>query len=274
MREAAEGEEISPRVAIVGTGGIGKTSLAIAIARDPGIQTDFPEGILWITLGPQPKLILRQLDLLSLVTDETFLFRDVEQGRIRLERLLAGRKILLILDDVWDQEHLRAFQIASSQICILVTTRKRSIARSSQAKTHYLNSLRSPEAIALLEQYYPEEEIPADLGQKVVNYTGRHPLPIAMIGTRLTGESTQRWEAVANSLNRGRIFRLIQTESLFNYQHSCLESIQISIEQLSPEIRSFYESLVIFPESAQIPELTLIRYGQAARCRGCYLSIR
>jgi hypothetical protein len=43
--------------AIYGLGGIGKSTLAAALAYDPDVQAHFPDGILWITLGQQPDLL-------------------------------------------------------------------------------------------------------------------------------------------------------------------------------------------------------------------------
>lgn len=43
--------------AIHGLGGIGKSTLAAALARDQDIQQRFPDGILWHTLGQQPEIL-------------------------------------------------------------------------------------------------------------------------------------------------------------------------------------------------------------------------
>ncbi len=43
--------------AVHGLGGIGKTTLVAALAHDPAVQTRFPDGILWVTLGQQPDVL-------------------------------------------------------------------------------------------------------------------------------------------------------------------------------------------------------------------------
>jgi hypothetical protein len=42
--------------AIRGWPGVGKTSVASLIARDPEVQNYFPDGVLWTSLGPDPNL--------------------------------------------------------------------------------------------------------------------------------------------------------------------------------------------------------------------------
>src|SRR4051812_23653321 len=43
--------------AIHGLGGIGKSTLAAALAHDPEVLVHFPDGVLWVTLGQRPDLL-------------------------------------------------------------------------------------------------------------------------------------------------------------------------------------------------------------------------
>ena len=44
-------------VGLHGQGGIGKTVLATATARDPVVRAHFPDGVFWVTVGEQPDLV-------------------------------------------------------------------------------------------------------------------------------------------------------------------------------------------------------------------------
>jgi hypothetical protein len=44
---------------ILGLGGIGKATLAAALAYDRDIQSHFKDGIFWVSLGNQPELFSR-----------------------------------------------------------------------------------------------------------------------------------------------------------------------------------------------------------------------
>ncbi|NEO67891.1 MAG: hypothetical protein F6J98_49155, partial [Moorea sp. SIO4G2] len=43
--------------AIYGLGGIGKSTLAAALAHDKEVQSHFTDGIFWATLGQQPDIL-------------------------------------------------------------------------------------------------------------------------------------------------------------------------------------------------------------------------
>jgi replication-associated recombination protein RarA len=43
--------------AIYGLGGIGKSTLAAALAQEKDVQACFPDGIFWATLGQQPDIL-------------------------------------------------------------------------------------------------------------------------------------------------------------------------------------------------------------------------
>jgi len=108
-------------VTLVGTGGVGKTRLALAVAQD--LQTDFDHRVGWVSLGEltDPELlldtILRALDIPM-------------QGRDPLDALLSGlgeRPVLLVIDNM---EHLAGAATVlgtlleqAPQLSLLVTSR-------------------------------------------------------------------------------------------------------------------------------------------------------
>lgn len=53
----------SSRVGLQGMGGIGKSVLAAALARDRETRRSYPDGIIWISVGQDPNLVQLQLDV-------------------------------------------------------------------------------------------------------------------------------------------------------------------------------------------------------------------
>jgi predicted ATPase len=119
--------QMQPITALLGMGGIGKTTVAAAIAYDPEIQKAFPDGVLWAALGKQPTLV-------SLFAAWGRRFKSEGEQLARASRLTAAqedlaellrnRRMLLILDDVWEVEHVAAFEKvrSGSEGCALVIT--------------------------------------------------------------------------------------------------------------------------------------------------------
>ena len=101
-------------LALVGMGGVGKTILATAIARDPAVQAAFPDGIAWVEAGPQATPTQLQERLAARLTGEAVSFPAAEVGRHRLAELLAGRAFLLVIDDIWDAEALSALNVVGA----------------------------------------------------------------------------------------------------------------------------------------------------------------
>jgi hypothetical protein len=98
------------RVGIQGMGGIGKSILAAAVVREVEVRRAFPDGLVWVTLGPNPNLLLRLAGVCRALGDPPQSFADAEQGRARFAALLADRASLLVLDDAWQLEHVGAFE--------------------------------------------------------------------------------------------------------------------------------------------------------------------
>ncbi|MFN7209347.1 MAG: TIR domain-containing protein, partial [Aggregatilineales bacterium] len=110
--------------ALRGAGGYGKTALAQALIHDTRVRGAFDDGILWITLGEKPESLLAKLqDLYVVLKGETCPYQTIEVAKNALVELLKDRYMLIVIDDVWDGEHLKPFLIGGEHCAHLITTR-------------------------------------------------------------------------------------------------------------------------------------------------------
>jgi hypothetical protein len=109
QRLMADGiNNVAITAALRGAGGYGKTTLAKAICHDPRIQAAFPDGTLWTTLGQTPgNLVTRVEDLVKRLSGANSGFNNTEAVFMHFKELLAEQRMLLVIDDVWDRDHLR-----------------------------------------------------------------------------------------------------------------------------------------------------------------------
>lgn len=115
-------------IVLQGMGGIGKTTLAIAVGRLSEVVSWFTGGVLWTSVGPRPNLRTQlQLwgDLLGMDLRPE---HDLAACRERLRHALRNRRALLLVDDVWEVEHAAHFNVAGPEGCVLFTTRETRVA--------------------------------------------------------------------------------------------------------------------------------------------------
>jgi NB-ARC domain len=111
-------------VAIYGMGGLGKSSLAEALACEEDISHRFPDGILRIVLGQQPQILSELHKCLRQLRAPMPFPTQAEDAIEQLKELLIDRKTLLIVDDVWKSQHLQAFCVSGENCQILLTARE------------------------------------------------------------------------------------------------------------------------------------------------------
>lgn len=168
---------------IRGWPGIGKTTLATALAHDEEIQRAFPDGVLWASLGEKPEA-LNQLRGWghALTVKDILLQTDVEQCAARLGAVIRDKKLLLLIDDVWQQEHFLPFRIAGAKSSTLVTTRFPSVANSispSEDQIYKLDVLAHEMGVKLMQTIAPAAVAIAshEVGELVKTLEG---LPLAI----------------------------------------------------------------------------------------------
>ncbi|MBD2295029.1 hypothetical protein H6G06_16450 [Anabaena sphaerica FACHB-251] len=254
---------ISHRVGLQGMGGIGKSVLAAILAHDEDIRSVFPDGILWITLGQQPALTLRQLDLAKMLGDSSQIFQDVQQGKVYLGELFANKACLLIIDDVWKTKDAQAFNILGQRCKMLITTRDSRVLEGVGAVNHPVDLLTVPESLALLALWAKQhpETLPPEAHQ-IVEECGRLPLALAMIGAMLKGKPDP-WKNVLYKLRNADLEK-IEAEFPENYQYpNLLKAIQVSVKALEPDLQKRYLDFAVFPEDTLISEAVLQTFWQS-----------
>jgi NB-ARC domain len=149
------------RTSIVrGWPGVGKTTLVSVLARDPEVAQVYPDGVLWTSLDQKPALVsilatwgraLGRDDLLTVPT----LDEAVEQLAARLEK----KRMLLIVDDVWEAAQGALFQQARGTNCgLLITTRLPQVANllaQTEETVYNLPVLAEADALKLMRILAP-----------------------------------------------------------------------------------------------------------------------
>ncbi|XP_065007141.1 putative disease resistance protein RGA1 [Musa acuminata AAA Group] len=200
-------------LAIVGIGGIGKTTFAQKVFNDGKIKASFRTTI-WVCVSQE----FNETDLLRNIVKGAGGSHGGEQSRSLLEPLveglLRGNKFLLVLDDVWDariwDDLLRnPLQGGAAGSRVLVTTRNAGIVRQMKAAhVHEMKLLPPEDGWSLLckkATMNAEEERDArdlkDTGMKIVEKCGGLPLAIKTIGGVLCTKELNRnaWEEVLRS---------------------------------------------------------------------------
>jgi hypothetical protein len=146
--------------AIKGWPGVGKTTIASALAYDPDIARAFPDGVLWTSLGQEPNILSEMATWgRALGTDEILKARSVEEAQNLLAGLLRNKHMLLIIDDVWKAEDAFPFKVGGLGCATLITTRLDGIANALApvAENIYrLKVLKDADALDLLQQLAPD----------------------------------------------------------------------------------------------------------------------
>jgi DNA-binding SARP family transcriptional activator/Tfp pilus assembly protein PilF len=141
---------------ITGTGGVGKTTLAVQWAHR--VRDRFPDGQLYVNLrGYDPELPVEPGDALSgflraLGVDSPDIPVDLEERAARFRSLLSGRRVLVVLDNARTAAQVRPLLPGSPGCLVLVTSRNslRGLIAKDGAVRVELDLLRPDEARDLL----------------------------------------------------------------------------------------------------------------------------
>ena len=248
------------RVGMQGMGGIGKSVLAAALARNREIRHSYPDGILWVSCGQnltRDDLLKRQRDVARhLGGDDRF--ESLPQGQGILRQLFSAKAALLVLDDVWQAADAEAFDVLGPRCRMLVTTRDAGILHALHGELVPVSLFTETEAMQLLADVVGSE--PAALtgeAREVVRKCGLLPLAVALCG----GMAKKRkgdFHSVLERLRRADLDKISDRESINEQHHSIWRAMRVSVDVLPPEEQRRFIELAVFATDRIVPEAAVL----------------
>lgn len=252
--------------------GFGLTTLAMAVCHDARIVDHFPDGIRWLTLGPQPDLLQLVNGLGRSFDAQWSTYHDLNLAVNKLHRY--RKKALIVLHDVWSYDHVMPFLCYGS----LITTRLPDLAADNTGLDSgifsyvVINQMSVDEATALLSKMIGAPPYQEPL-RALALYLGGWPLLLELVGAqvrhlRRNQKSVPQAVGEVRSLMEAHGF----TPSDVQEEEARLRALEItlsvSLDQLqalgeaSQNWRERYAELAIFPEYVEIPGATIFNLWQ------------
>jgi hypothetical protein len=257
LPDAPQSPPVVTRAAFHGLGGSGKSVMARAFAHDEAVRRAFPDGVLWVTLERDegqpidfPRLQSAWGRALRDPAMPSVGYPDRTSGSAQLRSLLQSKACLLIVDDVWDAEHVRPFLVGGPRCLLLITTRKREVVDAVGATAIELSSMTADEAFALIEQWCgPVAGEDRKLASELAAEVGFLPLALGLMAAQARAlgwtEYRDRWRAQRlGALRRGRRGT--------GRDHNVLDSLELSVSGLG-EDAELYAQLAVFGANTAFP---------------------
>jgi len=271
LRQSHENQNVS-MVAIVGIGGLGKTTLAQLVYNDGEVQNLF-EKSMWVCVSDNfdVKTILK--NMVALLTKDSVVDKTLEELQNMLQANLAGKRYLLLLDDVWNEIFVKWDQLRTYLMCgaqgskVVVTTRSKIVAQTMGVSVHYvLSGLTPEESWGLLKNItFPDDAVGLNqtfepIGKKIAEKCKGVPLAIRSLGGILRSKREEReWIDVL----QGDFWKLCEDKD------SIMPVLKLSYHNLSPQQRQCFAYCSLFPQDWEFKKKELIQMWMAQGYLGC-----
>lgn len=194
-----------------GPGAVGKTALAVHWSHR--VESEFPDGTLYVNLrGFDPAARVRPTDALarllhSLGVPAAEIPGDLDDAAALFRSVLQDRRILILLDNAYDAEHVRPLLPAcGAHVLVTSRNRMRSLTARGEARDVAVRPLETPDGVALLRACLDEEFAAPEHGPALAalaDVADGYPLAVRLIAERVRDrrdEGADRATALAATL--------------------------------------------------------------------------
>ncbi|GAY68356.1 hypothetical protein CUMW_263480, partial [Citrus unshiu] len=228
-------------VGLYGIGGVGKTTLAKFVGNQLRQEKTFDEvGI--ATVSKDPDIIKVQGELaksLGLALNE----KDEKERAVRLRMMFSeskSSKILIILDDVWNELDLKTVGIPvgdGDNCCkILLTTRLQPVCDRMRCDPQIqLGFLKREEGLDLLREHagiVVANSTLIGVSERVPNECKGLPLAIKAVGSALKGKGFDEWNLALDKLQDAKLNTI---EGIGNEDQDVYHCLKFSYDYLNGE---------------------------------------
>ncbi|XVF82120.1 hypothetical protein PTKIN_Ptkin16aG0019300 [Pterospermum kingtungense] len=263
------GDKTLDAITLIGMGGLGKTTLAKLVYNNRSVGRHF-ELKAWISVGSQFDVyrITREI-LVAFTGYSSFGEFGLDMLQRKLKETLDGKRFLLVLDDVWNEdtskwEALRSsLESGYSGSKIFVTTRMAIVADVIGCSTRYLlRPLTMEDCWSILGNSAfagrDRSEVKAvdDVGRKIVEKCGGLPFIAREIGGLLRSKKTrEEWRNVLEDL---------ETVSFGNQTgDSILKPLRLSYYHLPAQLKRCFAYCSLFPKGYEFDKEELLHLWMA-----------
>ncbi len=235
---------------LYGKSGQGKTILAQS-ARE-AMHEQFPDGILWTTLGPHDNMLQIYQDVIMQYKNTAHIPHSENIAYGEMFRCIRDKQILLICDDVRTNTDAQYILTALPNTChILFLTCNQQLLPNE--KSIELGLMSRNESRELLIQSSGRTDIKDTEWDLIAEHLGYFPLALKMAGALLTNNS---WKNIAHIIENA------PCTPIEPWQQKIFAVMRAAISVMEPELRQRYAELVIFPEGVAISAIGIARLWQ------------
>lgn len=243
-------------IPIVGMGGVGKTTLAQVVYNNKAVYHFHPK--VWVSVSDEFDVMRIAKAILESVTFQPCELKEFNQVQVKLREALAGKKFLLVLDDVWNKnygqwEALKSpFTAGAPGSKIIVTTRCVDVALTVQSVEHHKLELLSEDDIwfVFLKHVLKAGETGEHLElirKKVVEKCRGLPLAARTLGGLLRSKQRDEWE---NMLNR-KMWNLPDESDI-------LPVLKMGYHHLPSHLKQCFAYCAVIPKGYEFDEEELV----------------
>ncbi|XP_047149437.1 putative disease resistance RPP13-like protein 1 [Vigna umbellata] len=260
-------------LAIVGMGGMGKTTLAQHVYNDPKMKEAGFDEKAWVCVSDEFDVLKVSKAIIGALTKSKDDSEDIEMVHGKLKEKLTGRKFLLVLDDVWNEDRnlwktlQTPLRYGAKGSKIILTTRSNKVASIMQSSyVHQLKQLQKHYSWQVFAKNALQDDNSMlnceleEIGMKIVEKCKGLPLALETLGCLLhTKSSVSEWEGVLTS----EIWDLSIEDS------KIIPALLLSYYHLPSHLKRCFAYCALFPKDHKFDKETLILLWMAENFLQC-----
>ncbi|KAL5761288.1 hypothetical protein ACOSQ2_020126 [Xanthoceras sorbifolium] len=250
-------------IPIVRMGGLGKTALMKSVYNNERIDQHF-DLKRWVCVSEE--FIERQLmiSIIKSVTGQNLNEMDIDQLQESLRDTLAGKRYLLVMDDVWNENVQKWVKFkmlllgGASGSKIVVTTRGKRVASimstTRDGNGYNLKGLSFESCLSLFmncafREGQEKHQKLVKIGEEIVKKCGGVPLAVKSLGSLLRSSTDENeWKNVRDN----DIWNLVQNEN------DILPILKLSYDHLPSSLKQCLNLCSLFPKDYQFFDVELV----------------